>query len=655
MAGSWMSMMPFYPTRYFAGFTLLLILSALVCYLRPIAGIALLAFAGIFFGNHPGGRFVEVYNLALVMGAIAAALTVSRRKGQILSADNQGPPLAENKERFPLPAVALILVLISYCGSYYLLESFEGYKIHPYHFLSARDWLPHYSVLIGVLTVSMAYSVWHSMRTMQNMRSTQNVQNAQGIQSVQNLQEGHVMPMGAAGLLLLGPALILLIALVESFLPGAAEWLDRWHIRIGGYVNRDHPHFTFSNTLSPALQTSPNALFWNRSWLSVYLISSLPVLGIALQMLPGSAFIRRILSGAFLMGITYVQLTVGSRAGLGAMAVFFAILLALHFSILRKPFFLWSAVLALALFAVAVPIMAFADVEPINSVLGIRGELFRSAVELAGIFPLTGGGAESFGFWNDMLLRAQGYQRIYSSSHNFLLQILVGFGMVGLLATFLLYGLAFRNLIRTISHEPQTSDTVLTPGIVLAGLMAVIFYGSFQEWWYIRVVHLHWWIGLLGAWLLWRQSPAVTRPSLRPWPRRLIMAFAFLAVAFQTYSGFTLDERHPMFENVGHLEKTPARESDAEEAPNHTKQGHGHEHYDSAHSHTAGHSGTNAEFRYPLLVGDGSLIVEEEEEKTIKQFRCQAPEESLTGPPDPRIICKYEPVERENVVERIRE
>ncbi|MCB1166993.1 MAG: hypothetical protein KDK33_12605 [Leptospiraceae bacterium] len=68
-----------------------------------------------------------------------------------------------------------------------------------------------------------------------------------------------------------------------------------------------------------------------------------------------------------------------------------------------------------------------------QNILEERAELHRSGLEIFLQFPVFGGGVESFGFYNDLILRGAGYQRIYSSTHNFLLQLGGGMGLTGIL------------------------------------------------------------------------------------------------------------------------------------------------------------------------------------------------------------------------------
>lgn len=588
----WTSLSPYYPTRYFAAFTLFLLASGFFCYRSAVLGVAFLSLGGIVFGNHPGGRFVEVYNLSLILSPIWIGLS----RVQALTDVPRG-------RWFSLPFVGALAVLASFSGGFYLLEAFEGYKVEPYHFLSSRDWLPHYPMLVGLLTVSIVYSVWNSMRGSEVARRAGSV------------------------VLMIGPSIILVVALLEMLVPGVAEQLDKWHTRLGGYINRDYSHFELSRSLSPALNFSPNSLFWNRSWLSVYLVACLPVSGIALRLMPMGAAGKRILAGVFLFSLFLVQVAVGSRAGVVAVLLFFIVFFAFQLRCFRSRILLWGVATILALFTVSLPFLSF---HPAGQLLGVRAELFRGGLELGKVFFLTGGGIESFGFWNDALLRGHGHHRIFSSSHNFFLQVLGGAGLMGVTAIAVLYWFSFRSLIMAISSQEAHGRSSMEPRLVFAGLIAVIFYGSFQEWWYIRVVQLNWWIAVLWPILLWpAKLPAL--PYLRAHKLKAMAAalgVAAAAMAAQAYVGLNLREYYLLFENVGHLEEL--REPlNSEETPDH-----------------------NVRFRYPLLAGDGSYFIHSLDSIKRIDFECRIPPESLTGRPDPRIICQYVEMEEEQVLER---
>ncbi|MEQ8352781.1 MAG: O-antigen ligase family protein [Leptospiraceae bacterium] len=599
---TWGSMAQFYPLRYYVAFTIFLLVSGLLTFRTVPLGIAFLTLAGIFFGNHPGGRFVEIYCFALIQTPVWIWLHESRIKNSI-----QAPPLGN-----PIVLAACLLSVISFSGAYYLVEAFEGYKLLPFHFLSSRDWLPHYSVLIALLTGSISYSVWKGLCHASRLTG----------------QGRRLMVLA----LLIGPALVMAVGLIEAWFPGMAGALDSLHIRLGGYVERSYNHFPILMNLSPALTDSPNSLFWNRSWLSVYLVSCLPLVGLALALLPNSGIPsnRRVNVCSALMFITiiYLQLLIGSRAGLLATFFFVIIFFLSGVRPISSRASLGLLLLALGILSLLLPFAAYFSWP--QQILGVRAELFRSGLELLSVFPVSGGGVESFGFWNDLILRSEGFQRTYSSSHNFLLQIGVGYGIPGIIALGSLYFLTFHRLIETINSQNETNVRIVSARIILAGLASIILYGSFQEWWYIRVVQLNWWIAVLGPLAVYPGKGNPFHKFFGPIWRlsnlhRNVFASALLIslAGLQFWHSQSISRDYLLFENVGHLETA------VDEASN------------------------TQTFRYPLLAGDGSFPLRIHSDRHLEKFECKAPLQPLTGPPDPRIICDYRFLDKAQIIETV--
>lgn len=594
----------FYSVRDFLIFSCYLFAVALMTYRGIWPGLILLAATGPFFGNHPGGRFVEVYNLALLQTPFWILLSNLRKSANVKSGRDIGTLVFW---------VTLLLSILSFSGAYFLIESFEGYKTQPFHFLSSRDWLPHYSVLIGLLGCAMCYSVGRGYSDLE--------------------LSGNSMRKLVASGLLIGPVIVLSVALLEIWIPGVANTLDKMHIRIAGYVERSNSHFQVLSWLSPVLDSSPNSLFWNRSWLSIYLVSCLPLAGISVAIHRGNRTtpVHKLrLPLVLLFGVfVYVQLVIGARAGLLSTAMFIFAFWITGLKARRSRTLLNCFAFSVIAFAVLVPILSLFDLP--GNVLGLRAELFKSGLRMIYILPIFGGGAESFGFWNDLLLRAQGFQRTYSSTHNSLLQIGVGYGIIGILAILGLYLVVFKNLIEFIVRRFTNGDAPLPERIILAGMAAIIVYGCFQEWWYIRVVQLNWWLAVLGSVILYNRTPSFTndsanRPHLLSPGRIVAIAISVICLAAtQFWIGYTLRHRHQLFENVGHLEPIVQDESN------------------------------QGDFRYPLLAGDGSYLIRDGSAIVEEHFECEPPGESLTGPPDPRIVCRYAPVRSSNVLENFNE
>jgi len=577
----------FYPWKYSIA------MAAAIAFLIPFAGrlyaVPLLIALGSLFGNKPGAPLVEFYDLALIAVALYYATCWRSNEPLLRSYGNAGGSIIK---------LFIIAMLFSFMGAYGLIESFEGYKLLPFHFLAAHDWLPHYSVKILVINLVIIYLV------------------TSWLYSVKELG----IPTYSLTFALMLP---LLVALCEALIPGIPSALDKFHWAISGHVDRSLNHFASLNSLAPASDYSVNSLFWNRSWFSVYTVSSLPLFGLALIALPvnrrytGIRF--EVAFALFALVILYIGMIVGSRAGLISIALFLMTAYSLRIEKMRKPIIMWVSVIIS--FAMIFLLIGIALSPYGSSILGLRAELFRGAVLLWRESPFTGGGIESFGFWNDYLLRGLGYQRQYSSSHNFYLQVASGMGAFGL-ATLL--SLIVYSLHCTISKFCRT-EGIHHPGrILFSGTIAVIVYGCFQEWWYIRIVQLNWWIMILVPILLWSNHDREAKRS-KPGSRSALLPALLLSAVFilSLLFGIRRLDQHLAFENVGHLEPVSAKDQD-----------------------------DRTKWRYPLLEGDGRLPQMKDGKIIEWRFNCTS-NASLSGPPDPRKICGYKYVEKSELLERL--
>ncbi|MCB1166995.1 MAG: O-antigen ligase family protein, partial [Leptospiraceae bacterium] len=326
--------------------------------------------------------------------------------------------------------------------------------------------------------------------------------------------------------------------------------------------------------------------------------------------------LRRTLAAVSACLLLYCSLVTGARAGLVASLVFLGLLVIGLSAILRKSSApMWSSIF-LGLLVLSIPFLCyFPSMRPL---LGQRAELYESGFKVWLLSPIFGGGVESFGFWNDTVLRSLGFQRTYGSTHNFMLQVLSGMGIAGFL--FMTY-LVVRTM--RICHHWLARGERLAPALIWAGLGAILAYGAFQEWWYLRGVQLNFWLAIFAPGILSERMLRSERNAKanRGKARGYILGGVAIVViviagAVSFWNSKNLKERYRIFENVGHLERTD--------------QG----------------------LRYPLLRGDGQFVLKGPDGQETIPFQCSMPK-VITGMHDPRLICRYESIKPEEAVEKL--
>ncbi|MCB1306461.1 MAG: hypothetical protein KDK37_19360, partial [Leptospiraceae bacterium] len=135
-----LSFYPFYPSTYFYGFFLILLLFGAISFLRPVIAGSLMIAGGSLFGNHPGGRFLELFDLALLLCLAGLLRPVPPKMRHREANDTAKHTAGTGHSAIGVRAVDLILpgvlliTILSYSGAFYLLEAFEGYKFWPFHF-----------------------------------------------------------------------------------------------------------------------------------------------------------------------------------------------------------------------------------------------------------------------------------------------------------------------------------------------------------------------------------------------------------------------------------------------------------------------------------------------------------------------------------------
>lgn len=462
---------PFYAGKT-AVILLVLPLFASLAYWKPDLAAFFLFAAVPLFGNHPGGRFMELFPLLSFLWLVAVAL-----RGGLMSS-----------RRFLIVyALYLFLLILPLVLHPALFKAASYYKNGLFHLLNANEHSPLYP---------FQQTVWLALIPLFAKAAKPHT---------------HYVIAGIA----MGFALTVIIGMFEIAFPAFAGVLDRVHIFIDGYVDRSTPHWPVSLVRKTGfLREAPNSLFWNRSWHAVFIIAALPFVSLfAFERLKESRLSRRrIIIAAASILLTLYLLAIGARGALFAWSAFLAV------GVVGQILYKWEsrllyflphlAIVGALLFQIIVPLF-IVFTEPGRT--EFRYPQFAAALKIFAMFPFTGGGAESYGYYNNFFLRAAAEAAKHGSSHNQLLQIAVGNGLLGILFySGLLIAFAGEVRKRMIAAGRDSIPFML----MTAGMTSALVYGSVQEWNYLRPVMLMW---TMLLYLPWHYQTENRSPEANRW------------------------------------------------------------------------------------------------------------------------------------------
>ena len=502
------AIVPFYAGKT-AVILLVLPLFASLAYWKPNLAASLLFAVVPLFGNHPGGRFMELFPLLSFLWLLAVAL-----RGGLMSS-----------RRFLIVyALYVLLLIVPLVLHPALFKAASYYKNGLFHLLNANEHSPLYP---------FQQTVWLAL-----------------IPLFAKAAKPHTHYVIAG--IVAGFALTVITGIFEIAFPAFAGVLDRAHIFIDSFVDRSTPHWPVS--LVPGtgfLREAPNSLFWNRSWHAVFIIAALPFVSLfAFERLKESHTVRhRIIIAAASILLTLYMLAIGARGALFAWSAFLTVagtgwILRRYTS--RLLYFLpHLAIVGALLFQIIVPLF-IVFTEPGRT--EFRYPQFAAALKIFAMFPFTGGGAESYGYYNNFFLRAAGEAAKHGSSHNQLLQIAVGNGLPGILFySGLLIAFASEVRKRMIAAGRDSIPFML----MTAGMTSALVYGSVQEWNYLRPVMLMWTMLLYRPWHYQTDNRS---PEANRWWMLGLVIILVLVCSYRPHLPFSFLASHQVSD--GMLKKT---------------------------------------------------------------------------------------------------
>ncbi|KAB2931000.1 MAG: O-antigen ligase family protein [Leptonema illini] len=487
------AIMPFYPVKVFAFIVAGWVAFLLLAWKLPRFATFLLFVAVPFFGNHPGGRFMELFPLLSFLWLAAVTLRGELRMSR----------------RFQLVYAFFLLFLILPLALHpSLFRATSFYKNGLFHLLNANEHSPLYP---------FQQTIWLAFIPLL-------------VQAAKPYTRYVIVGITV------GFALTVFVGMFEILSPTLAAILDRLHVFLDGYVDRTPPH-SITAGFHPFswLTHSPNSFFWNRSWHAVFIIAALPFVSLfAFERLKESHTVRRrIIIVAASILLTLYLFAVGARGALLAWSAFLAVSgigWILNRSASRLLYALpFIAIVGAFLLQIAVP---FFIVFTEQGRTEFRYPQLAAALRIFAMFPLTGGGTESYGYYNNVFLRAAAEAAKHGSSHNQLLQIAAGNGLLGIFFySGLLFGFANEIRKRTIAAKQDSIPLVL----ITAGMTSALVYGSVQEWNYLRPTILMWAVLL---YLPWHYQAEHRSPEANRWWILTPVCILVLIFTYRSLPGF---------------------------------------------------------------------------------------------------------------------
>ncbi|MBM9501341.1 O-antigen ligase family protein [Leptospira sp. 201903071] len=477
-------LLSFYPWKYRIVFTAGMFLLVLIDLFSPLVATAILAASSVFFGNHPGGRFLELQDSFWIFWSVRGIVELKFSGSSVFSLDFWKRPLG-------------ILLLCFFASGFLsllanpeLVFDLRFYQKGWFWFLHSTELEPWYP--IKLLTIGLLFWVGLNSRK-EWLKKSQN--------------SDRLLDFFAIGIVS-GLFIAVIVGWLEYFFPFVKSKLDAYHFWLDGYKLVAEPHAFFPWIKKLQAPFGIQSLFWNRSWFAVYLISSIPFLFYILFEKLNKRFenydsisktfrdrnLTRIfwfLGIFFFLGLTL--LWIGARGGILSFVVLW-IVAGFHFLFFKsvkkewlQKGFVRFGISALILCGIGFPILV------VYTKLG-EGDPERLSHFTAGwkLFltkPLFGGAFESYGWYNECCLSQSGKESQYHTTHNQWIQIFSGLGIFGAVIFALLWGL----LLDSIAFgKKEKNASIGANSLYLGAAVAIFVYSFFQEWFYLRGVYLQW-------------------------------------------------------------------------------------------------------------------------------------------------------------------
>lgn len=486
-------LLAFYPWKYRIFFVFLFVCFTILDLLFPLAATFFLAASGMFFGNHPGGRFLELQDCLWIYWCVRGIVENKLYGNRIL------------KDPFWKSPIGVLLLsffgtgILSLIANPDLFLDFKYYQKGWFWFLHSTELEPYYPIKLLFLGILFLFGLIARKNWLRKSSET----NSFYLVFASGVGFGMIVSIG--------------FGWIEYFSPILKWKLNYYHRWLDGYKFLALPHSLIPGLKRYLPRFGIQSLFWNRSWFAVYLVSGLPFLfywifngsknsiirifqnsqidnNLSQDRKPGiSRWVVWVLFPVIITVLGTVFFLIGARGGMFSFLTFCIFTIFIFFLLLIKnksisrvltPVFISYFVLVGILFPIWVVWTLVGPMDP------ERFSHFSSGMKLGIEKLLLGGGFESYGWYNECCLSSNIRASTYHTTHNQYLQIFSGLGIVGVVLYSLLWCFLFYELLKPERRGRDRS--ILVVSVLFSSVAAVFVYSFFQEWFYLRSVYFQW-------------------------------------------------------------------------------------------------------------------------------------------------------------------
>lgn len=450
-----------YPGIYTSTIIIALCLLLLVLTIvNTINGFLFILFITPFFGNHPGGKFLEIFDMLLLLWISIAFFTIKNFKRLTFISGFEWLFLLSG----------LLSILVNSDLLYDILHSFINTPTI-FHIFSAGEWNPLYSLkmlfttLFCITSVLILYNIY--------------------------LEDGIGVIKKIIYVIAVTLFITVLTGMLEAYVPIIKSSLNKCHILIDGYVDLYQP-LPLGVLTYLQRPLSVQSFFWNRGWFATFLIAALPFVHvIVITYLHDSVRLLRykwFIGALYAFFLFYFFILIGARGALlgfcTSVFVFIFITIAKEHFISKLKFIIPGLLIIILILTPSLHVYTEQNIIYDSG----RIEYFNAGIEIFKKNTFLGCGLEGFGIYNGKYLVPAGKGTIAGTAHNQLLQVASGQGLAGVLVYLSMIYYVLFSLIKSIPGKKK----YITP--LLSGFIGILVYSSFQEWFYLRSVQLLWWL-----------------------------------------------------------------------------------------------------------------------------------------------------------------